>query len=341
MNILILTNMCKTEAEPSSGLYVRRQFEFLKCHPDNQFTFDYYEMPKSCKQTDSAVKRYLGFFFAFVKQHIFSRKKYALLHVHFYFPTILLAVFYKCFRSPSTKIVVTFHGSDIYGYRNFAWWYRACFRFVDYSIFVSRSLKNSFFKLKTKHEVFCAGIDPIFYPQKKSIKYEFIFVGHLDENKGVHRLVELIKKLPQTKKLLIVGHGPLSEYVQRNIKNDNVTLFSKCAPYELVSLYLESKWLINLSHNESFGLTMAEALVCGVPVVATCTDGALEQIENNVNGFLIDQKSDVIEKLIDLTSSVSANDYRKMEKSAIKHKEKCSIDVVTERNLTIYRDLLL
>lgn len=333
--------MCKTEAEPSSGLYVRRQFEFLKQHANNPFDFYYYDIPLAYRQSTSSIKRYLGFFFTFVKNYVFTQKKYDLLHIHFFFPTILLAIFYKVFRLPSAKIVVTFHGNDVYHYHEFKWWYRMCFRFVDKAIFVSHSLQKNFFKSNVSHEIYCAGIDPIFQPKEKSYKYDFIFVGHLNENKGVRRLVKLISKLPNNKTLLIVGSGSMSNLIRQHIKDDKVQLMPYCSPQELVALYHQSKWLLNLSHHESFGLSIAEALVCGVPVIATVTDGALAQVKPNVNGLLIEQDSDVAQLVIDMSVCVSHSDYCAMEISARNHKSNCSINVITEKNLTIYRDLLL
>jgi glycosyltransferase involved in cell wall biosynthesis len=45
--------------------------------------------------------------------------------------------------------------------------------------------------------------------------------------------------------------------------------------------------LVSASRSESFGMAMAEALVCGVPVVATATEGARSLIEDGVNGLLV------------------------------------------------------
>jgi glycosyltransferase involved in cell wall biosynthesis len=45
--------------------------------------------------------------------------------------------------------------------------------------------------------------------------------------------------------------------------------------------------LVSASYSEAFGMAMAEALVCGVPVVATATKGAQSLIEDGVNGLLV------------------------------------------------------
>jgi len=43
---------------------------------------------------------------------------------------------------------------------------------------------------------------------------------------------------------------------------------------------------IHAAKDEAFGLTITEAMACGLPVVATAVGGIPEQIENGVNGFL-------------------------------------------------------
>ena len=44
---------------------------------------------------------------------------------------------------------------------------------------------------------------------------------------------------------------------------------------------------VSASHTESFGLAMVEAMACGLPLVATNTDGANEVITENQTGFIV------------------------------------------------------
>jgi glycosyltransferase involved in cell wall biosynthesis len=44
---------------------------------------------------------------------------------------------------------------------------------------------------------------------------------------------------------------------------------------------------VSASRTEAFGMAMAEALACGVPVVATATEGAREIVEDGRTGLIV------------------------------------------------------
>lgn len=336
MKVLILTNMCKTPKQPTLGAFVKRQYHSIKAASLNNDDIEYYDIPEKYKLANSSLKRYLGFFSAFCKKYIFSRKKIDVLHVHFFFPTIVLAIAYKLLRNTNVKIVVTFHGNDVYHYSPFTWWYRLCHKFVSHSIFVSKSLKSRFYTSDIKSSVLSAGILSDFKPLKLEKKYDFIFVGHLDENKGAKRLLNLIENMPEHYQFAVVGKGPYESMFKANIAN-NLTYFDVCDPNKLNQLYNESKWLLSLSYNESFGLVLAEAMACGTPVIATETDGAKEQIISGENGFIIPQKDYSTEFLQD---KIESNDHNLLSKSAIKMAERSKIQSVSLRVLEIYKEVI-
>jgi glycosyltransferase involved in cell wall biosynthesis len=53
---------------------------------------------------------------------------------------------------------------------------------------------------------------------------------------------------------------------------------SKCSPEELVLDYNIGDVVINITSNEGFGLSIAEAVMCGTPVIANVTGGLQDQI---------------------------------------------------------------
>lgn len=123
-------------------------------------------------------------------------------------------------------------------------------------------------------------------------------VGELSEVKGQLEFLRaaalVIKKFNGRVEFFVVGEdnsrdGEYLARIERLIDEldlrDRVRLLGRgvAAPSIIVKLDL----LVSASRSEAFGLAMAEALVCGVPVVATATEGARSLIEDGVNGLLV------------------------------------------------------
>jgi glycosyltransferase involved in cell wall biosynthesis len=67
----------------------------------------------------------------------------------------------------------------------------------------------------------------------------------------------------------------------------HVRLMGRLKEDELACLVASFDLFVSASRSEAFGMAMVEALACGVPVVATATDGAREIIEEGVTGLLV------------------------------------------------------
>ncbi|WP_199611279.1 glycosyltransferase family 4 protein [Flocculibacter collagenilyticus] len=288
MNVLILTNMPEDPSKPYLGQFVRDQYKELK---GSRFcTVDYYCMKVMTSRITSKFK-YIIFFMSFIKHIILKRKRYDIIHIHFFYPTIILALTYKLFRNTKCKLVVTFHGSDIYHYSPPSKVYRLATRFIDYPIFVSRELMKRFFQPVTNYAILSAGISNDFY-QKRTFDrdIDILFVGTLDKNKGTDRLISLLKQLKKPMKVTVVGCGEYHSALSSLRSVHDVKLLGSMKSSELAIIYSRSKILLNLSRNESFGLVLTEAMASGCIVIATSTDGAKAQITNN-SGFIIDSEN--------------------------------------------------
>lgn len=344
--VLFLSNMGPSISMPNSGRFVMNQYESLKAQPN--LLLDYYYLTQEKTSLFSRLFRYPVFFMRFIMRYVFSFKKQHIIHVHFYFPNILLAVAYKLFRNWKVKIVVTFHGSDIYLYTPPSFLYKSCTHFVDEYIFVSEKLRERFFK-PVESVVLSAGVNDVFYQQytkSKSNEFDLVFVGHLDKNKGIKRLEEILINFPSKLRIAIVGTGEQS-FIERVKDSENVSIthFASLTPEQLVTIYNESQLLINLSYNESFGLVMSEAMACGTPVLATKTDGACAQITDGVNGFLIaNDDSSVCTatiKTIQHVMNLPKSDYKNMSEQAVKTAEQYRLSSVITDISKIYKKLRL
>jgi glycosyltransferase involved in cell wall biosynthesis len=105
--------------------------------------------------------------------------------------------------------------------------------------------------------------------------YDGVFVGRIAKEKGVFDLLEAWKKVVKVKsdaKLLIIGSGielqPLKNAVALSGLEKNVFVWGRCGDLELYSLLKQSRIFVFPSLFEGWGISVAEALACGLPVVA-------------------------------------------------------------------------
>jgi len=333
--------MGPSKEKPNSGRFVVNQFKTLKEQHD--FDVELFYLNQNKKTGLAKALRYPLFFLRFIFYYVFSLKKLSVIHVHFYFPNIALAIFYKLCRNPKVKIVVTFHGSDIYSYSPPNFVYRMCSHLVNKYIFVSDSLKRKFYRA-TDAKVLSAGVLDLFYKPvtpRKAKDYDLIFVGHLEKNKGIDRLVTLLNNTELTLNVVVIGTGAYQPKPTRG--NCTLSYLGAKSPEELFALYHRSRYLINLSRNESFGLVMTEAMACGVPVIATETDGAIEQIEQEKNGYIWENNDTWIdtngEDRLKAIFSLSNESYTSLSSNAIKSAERFRLSQVCSQISNIYCQL--
>jgi glycosyltransferase involved in cell wall biosynthesis len=118
-----------------------------------------------------------------------------------------------------------------------------------------------------------------------------LYVGRLEERKGTSFLMEafaLVKSQTDTRLLLVGSGGNLAyerlarrlEIADRVIFAGSVDETSLSAAYEMASV------LVHPASIEGFGLTVADALASGLPVVATRVGSIPELVREGIDGFL-------------------------------------------------------
>ncbi len=128
-------------------------------------------------------------------------------------------------------------------------------------------------------------------PNYSNKKY-FLFVGNLNNVKGVKILLQAIKLLPKEINFKIIGDGiceqEYKEFVSKNNLH-NVTFCGKMNRSQLIEEYKNCIALITPSiWFEIFGMINIEAFACGKPVIASNIGGIPEIVEDNVNGLLFE-----------------------------------------------------
>ncbi len=126
---------------------------------------------------------------------------------------------------------------------------------------------------------------------EKDDKFVVLCIGW-DRRKGYKDYYKLAKLLSFNEKIVVVGNRPLFRQFSRLPKNIE-TIPAINNPKEMASIYRMADVYYNASPAETFGLTTAEAMACGTPVVGYDSTATPEIIgESGVCGYIV-KRSDV------------------------------------------------
>jgi glycosyltransferase involved in cell wall biosynthesis len=133
-------------------------------------------------------------------------------------------------------------------------------------------------------------------------------VGRIEPQKGQWVVIDAIEKLIKQgidARALIIGHAMSEEYlntlqkdvIMRGLKDRIIfTGFTR----EAQTMMQLCDVMVLATENETFGLVLIEAMMCGICVVGSDSGGPLEIIDDNVNGLLFKtfDADDLADKLI-------------------------------------------
>ena len=114
------------------------------------------------------------------------------------------------------------------------------------------------------------------------------YVGRLSHEKRPEMLIQSLASLPRNVKALIVGWGPMRASLME-MANDYApgrVIFATGSSY-LGDFYRAMDAFCLLSSQEGFALVALEAMMCGVPLIATPVGAVPEVIQHRVNGLVV------------------------------------------------------
>jgi glycosyltransferase involved in cell wall biosynthesis len=141
-----------------------------------------------------------------------------------------------------------------------------------------------------------SGIDPRFFvpPRDVGWGWRLLYVGRIDERKGVSDAVASLAELPGQAELTIAGDGDPSELERLRALaaelgiDDRVHTTGMRSRSELAELYTEADALLfPVRWDEPWGLVPLEAMAAGCVVVATGHGGSGEYLRDGGNGLLV------------------------------------------------------
>lgn len=123
----------------------------------------------------------------------------------------------------------------------------------------------------------------------------FVYIGRLDEIKGINFLVEAWKDIDENINLYVIGTGPEEEKIrayieEKNLKNIKLLGFmQRDKAFEVMK---KSKGIIVPSICiESFGMSVVEGFSLGIPVIGSRLGSIEYIIENEKNGLLFESNN--------------------------------------------------
>lgn len=138
--------------------------------------------------------------------------------------------------------------------------------------------------------VLTLGVDNSTFSKRREVERSsrrVLFVGELSSRKGIETFAEAVAHLPSSYEIRVAGDG--EEKYRRILQQShrNLTLLGRVSRSRLVEEYNRASVLCLPSVGEAFGLVVAEAMACGLPVVVSDACGAAQLVEDGQDGFVV------------------------------------------------------
>jgi len=164
------------------------------------------------------------------------------------------------------------------------------FREADMVIAVSnyeKALLAKDFKIADdKIAVIPNGIDLAEFKDLEKVRKKhktILYVGRLEDYKGVQYVIHALPLLDAGFRLEIVGNGPYREHLTGPSRKlgleDRIDFYQDLPREELLRRYANADLLVLLSKYESFGITVAEALASKTPCIVANTSALTEWVD--------------------------------------------------------------
>lgn len=163
-----------------------------------------------------------------------------------------------------------------------------------------------------------------------------LFYGRIHPDKGAHKAIEIAQQSGM--RLIIAGLIQDEQYYNREIApkidGHNVKYVGNVSQKEGNLLLGRAMALLHpINFEEPFGLSVAEAMMCGTPVIAYARGSMLELIEHGKTGFLVNTVREAVES-IRLLKTIDTSYCRAYAVKSF------SIDKMVQSYIRIYTEIL-
>jgi len=142
--------------------------------------------------------------------------------------------------------------------------------------------------------------------------YDYLlYFGRIHHDKGTAEAIEIAKR--SKRKLLIAGiiqdEGYFKEKIEPEL-NDQIKYIGHAGPEKRNELLGKASALLHpINFNEPFGMSVAEAMLCGTPVIAFNKGSMPELIQHEKTGFLVNTIDEAV-NAVSALKNIVRNDCR-------------------------------
>lgn len=138
------------------------------------------------------------------------------------------------------------------------------------------------------------GIDLSKFKVKKQEQgvFTYLFIGRLEEEKGVRQTIKAFNRLGDDSRLLILGSGSLKGFVEGACERNKSIEYLGVKPYDEVPgvhAMADVFVLPSIPHRlweEQYGMVFLESMAAGNPIISTRT-GAIPEVVSDKEGILV------------------------------------------------------
>jgi glycosyltransferase involved in cell wall biosynthesis len=189
-----------------------------------------------------------------------------------------------------------------------------------------------------------------FHPEGEKDGNLLLYVGRIVPVKGLHVLLESLRYLRQSTRLVIVGpigdfkyYQEILEHIEReNEKGKHkITYLGTVPEAELMKIYQKASIFILPSFWEAFPVVILEALSCETPVITTPVGENPEVIRNFENGILVPVNDPLrLAEAINFMLDNKDNRTKMGRKGRELVIKKFSVEVIAKRLRKIYQEMI-
>jgi glycosyltransferase involved in cell wall biosynthesis len=180
------------------------------------------------------------------------------------------------------------------------------------------------------------GIPVEQYPYRETPERYLLFFGRIHHDKGVYESIRLAKQagLPLIIAGIIQDQIYFDQYVKPYLDEEQVRYIGPIGPEEKGAMLGGALALLHLiNFDEPFGLSVAESMACGTPVIAFNRGSMPELIRDGETGFLVDDLDQARAAITRLKTIDRKNCRRHVEANF-------TDDLMVDRYLEVYKEIL-